>query len=63
MTNYEKIKAMSIEEMATAIYDGISSDPCDYCKANDYHCNGVPCNNKSNVEIIAEWLESEAESE
>lgn len=27
MTNYEKIKAMSVEEMATAISDGISSDP------------------------------------
>lgn len=61
MTNYEKIKAISIEEMATAIYNGISSDPCDYCKANDYHCNGGPCNNKSNVEIIAEWLKSEVE--
>ena len=35
MTNYERIKSMSIEEIATAIYKGISSDPCDYCEYNN----------------------------
>lgn len=64
MTNFEKIKSMSINEMANIIFNGISSDPCDYC---DY------CNNQSNgdysycfdctmnTDIIADWLESEAE--
>ena len=27
MTNYERIKNMSVEEMAQRILDGISSDP------------------------------------
>ena len=65
MTNYEKIKSMSIEEMATAIYNGISSDPCDYCAfyAGNINgsCNAHYCNTMSNTEIIAKWLESEAE--
>ena len=60
MTNYERIKAMSVEEMATIIYDGISSDPCDYCEFNTGNCNGVPCKDLSNTEIISKWLNSEA---
>ena len=36
MTNYERIKNMSVEEMAQRILDGISSEPCDYCPHNDY---------------------------
>lgn len=62
MTNYEKIKQMSIEEMASAIYEGISSNPCDYCKENDNYCNCVPYNHKTDIEIFEQWLESEAES-
>ena len=54
MTNYERIKNMSVEEIATAIYKGISSDPCDYC-------TGKSCAKKSNVEVIEEWLESEVQ--
>ena len=61
MTNYEKIKSMSVDELATAIYNGISSDPCDYCEYNNLHCTGIPCNQKANTDIIAEWLESETE--
>ncbi len=61
MTNYEKIKNMSVEEMATVIYQGISSDPCDYCPYNNNSCSGDKCNEKSNVDIIAEWLNSEVE--
>ena len=30
MTNYEKIKNMTVYELAKFINDGISSDPCDY---------------------------------
>lgn len=63
MTNYERIKSMSIEEIAMAIYNGISSDPCDYCEYNNGYCTGKPCAKKLNVEVIEEWLESEAETE
>ena len=62
-TNYDRIRDMSIDEIATAIYNGISSDPCDYCKYNNAHCTGVPCREKANVDIIVEWLESEVETE
>lgn len=61
MTNYEKIKNMSVEEMAVAIADGVSSDPCDYCKANLCGCHGNECYNLADNEIIQNWLESEVE--
>ena len=61
MTNYERIKAMSVEEMATAILSGISSDQCDYCNYSNGYCNGEPCKNKADEEIVQEWLESEVE--
>ena len=63
LTNFERIKAMSIDEMATAIYNGISSDPCDYCEHNNHHCTGAPCKEKANTDIIAEWLKSEVQSD
>jgi len=47
MTNYEKIKQMSIDEMAEFIGE------CDYCN-NDLECNGN-CD-----ECCKKWLESEA---
>ena len=52
MTNYERIKSMSVEEMATIICNGISSDPCDYCEFNT-RCFDVPCEGLSNTEIIS----------
>ena len=59
MTNYEKIKNMSPEEMATRISQGISSDPCDYCSYNfDEDC-GMRCDGHSDFNIILEWLYSE----
>lgn len=61
MTNYEHIKNMSVEEMAMRIYQGISSDPCDYCPYNFTNCCGDICNDKSNVNIVLEWLNSEVE--
>lgn len=54
MTNFERIKAMTVDELAMVIYNGISSGPCDFCKHNNFHCNGKPCKDKANVDIIAE---------
>lgn len=62
-TNFDRIKAMSVDELAQAIYQGISSDPCDYCKNNNLHCTGEPCKEKANADIIAEWLESEVKND
>lgn len=59
MTNFEKIKNMSVEEMAAAIVKGVSSDPCDYCEANEYQCHGGECSTLDDSEIIQMWLESE----
>ena len=61
MTNYDRIKSMSDEEIATAIYSGISSDPCDYCMFNNGYCTGALCREISNTEIISKWLNSEVE--
>lgn len=38
MTNYERIKAMSVNKMADYVLKGISSDVCDYCPYNSYNC-------------------------
>lgn len=56
----KKIKNMSVEQIAQAINDGISSDSCDYCPYSEELCDGTPCLHKEDSEIIAEWLESEA---
>lgn len=48
MTNYEKIKQMSIEEMAYTIM-------CPYGTDDDI-CNGNDC-----INCTKEWLEQEAE--
>lgn len=61
MTNFENFKNMSVDEMAQAINNGISSDSCDYCPYTEELCDGTPCLHKEDSEIIAEWLESEVE--
>lgn len=61
MTNFEKIKNMSLEEMAKAISNGISSDPCDYCICKKNHCHGFFCVEREDIDVIAEWLNSEVE--
>ena len=65
MTNYERIKNMTIDEMADAIAKGVSCDPCDYCPFSKYHCDATECYNRcydfEDSEIIQKWLESEAE--
>lgn len=60
MTNYKRIKNMTVEQMAAQILKGISSDPCDYCKHSTGECNGSLCIGKLDEDIIVEWLESEA---
>lgn len=61
MTNYEQIKNMSVEEMATVIAHGISCDPCEYCEACAYECYGDECHNLEDSEVIQKWLEREVE--
>ena len=60
-TNAEHIRSMSDEELAEVIYNGISSDPCDYCKRNNLHCDGSPCRGNAHTEIIVEWLQQPKE--
>lgn len=56
MTNYEKIKAMSIEEMVDVADELSCFGKCGFCtEGTGPHCDGK-CD-----EHIAEWLESEAE--
>lgn len=61
MTNYERIKKMSVEEMARAITDGISSDPCDYCPYDITACIGIQCAGNPDVVAVVKWLNSEVE--
>lgn len=62
MTNFEKIKNMSVEEMAHAIAMFTSCDVCNYCPFEDccndneiYDC----CYDLEDSEIIQKWLNSE----
>ena len=63
MTNFEKIKAMSVEQIAKYIYikdDALRDEIC---------ISNCPCNNGEDVEsdncirCIKKWLESEIEGE
>ena len=56
MTNYEKIKAMSVEEMAKGILDHIN---CIKCPADD-ECEKEIVG-KSCIDTMKEWLLQEAE--
>ena len=54
MTNFEKIKAMSVEEMAKLLRTHLI---CDYCiHYYEKSCGGFGCLNG-----IIKWLESEVE--
>lgn len=59
MTNFEKIKAMSVEEMA----EHLDKTSCDYCcfqkQPCDYYLYGDEICKKS----IKQWLEREAEED
>lgn len=53
MTNFEKIKSMSKEQMTHFVFDALNNNVCGYCENCDAPCLG-------NEEIIRKWLESEA---
>ena len=56
MTNYEKIKNMSIDEMENAINNGYKSNTiCDYCIYKELPCHGL-C-----IHGVVYWLNSEVE--
>lgn len=58
MTNYEHIKAMSVEEMATVL-SNFASNCATYCAfTEDAKCNSYG-NNAACVEGIELWLASE----
>lgn len=61
MTNFEKVKSMGVNEMANIIFNGISSNSCDYCgnQSNGDYSHCFDCT--VNTDIIANWLESEVE--
>lgn len=66
MTNYERIKGMNAEEMASCILQGISSDVCDYCPHNSYECemsySFCVCKTESEErQVVVKWLNSEVE--
>lgn len=63
VTNGDRYRAMSDREMAALIYNGISSDPCDYCVNNNDNCCGALCKGKACEEIIENWLKQPAEEE
>ena len=58
MTNYEKIKAMSVEEMAE-FCDSCSCKRCIYYKEHELNfCDEYEC-----IDGITQWLESEVEED
>lgn len=60
MTNYERIKAMSVEELAELLNN--HNDPCKFC----VRCDEDYCRSEESgycEEHIKKWLESEVEEE
>lgn len=55
MTNFERIRNMTTEEMATLL----ESAACQCCA----YCHLVPCSFKSCKDGIKKWLEQEADDE
>lgn len=57
MTRLEQFKESYTADMIAAkIAAGISSDPCDYCAYDKNICTGKPCYNKTDRQIIKEYL-------
>lgn len=59
MTNGDKLRAMNDAELARWICKGAhySDSACSYCKHNkEKTCTGQECQNKSDEDIIREWL-------
>lgn len=65
MTNFERIKGMSVEELAEFFEDKVSSFDCDVCSskyAGTDFCKERSCH-KFTVKWLKEWLESECDAE
>ena len=59
MTNADRIRAMSDEELAKWMSGGAlhSDSVCSYCDRNTMKfCDGAECGNKTDAEIILDWL-------
>lgn len=66
MTNADRIRSMSDEELAKWIScgAGMSVGVCGYCNNSKLdRCDGIPCGEKTDAEIILEWLKQPAEGE
>lgn len=57
MTNFEKIKAMTIEEMAKTIDNAYNKNSCEVCCIYNGNCT----TNTTCTVGIKHWLESEVE--
>ncbi|MGN1458207.1 MAG: hypothetical protein ACI4XP_09700 [Acutalibacteraceae bacterium] len=55
MTNYEKFKGMSVEEMASFIVNTPNINFCAFCFYNGEICTDIRC-----ADGVKLWLESEA---
>jgi hypothetical protein len=61
MTNYERIKNMSVEEMAEIINvltRCCATDECHECQIDEFKENGIVCSKIS----IKQWLEREVDN-
>lgn len=70
MTNYERIKAMSVREMseffATNKPHSFPNSPCDICEYDDggmFCLKTRDCMNEDKVANYGKWLESEVTTE
>ena len=67
MTNFERIKSMTVEEMAAFIYDEENNhyNYCDGCPHQSFyapHCTAF-ITEEACIKAICKWLESEVEYE
>ena len=65
MTNFERIKEMSVEELAEVFEDKVSTFDCEVCSskyAETEHCEERGCK-KFAVKRLKKWLESECDAE
>ena len=61
MTNYEKIKSLSLDKMAEFLVDNVEM-PCEMCPCNvdDYKCTG---SNYDCKKTLKKWLKAESEED
>ena len=55
MNNYEKIKTMTLDEMAEFLTDRSACDTCD-CDMEENKCMAVGC-----LDGVKQWLQAESE--